>query len=435
MFKNYIQKKLEKYVVKYFAKHPEVKLVVVAGSVGKTSTKVGIATVLSQKYKVRLHEGNHNTHLSAPLAILGVEYPDNVKSLTAWLAVFRAARARIHGPTDVDVIVQELGVDRQGDMAKFARYLRADVGVVTSVAPEHMEYLETMDIVAKEELGVATFSQLVLINRDDVDGVYASYLTNANMTTYGTSGAAEYRFEDGDFSLDQGHNGILIAPDITPPRIDVTIHVVGEHNLRPAVAAATLGVKLGLSAHEIQAGLAAIRPVKGRMNILRGVNDTTIIDDTYNASPSAMSSALQTLYQLQAPQRIALLGSMNELGATSPAEHEAIGKICDPSLLAWVITIGEDAEKYLAAAARANGCQVKSFASALQAGAFVHKILEPGAIILAKGSEGKIYTEEAVKILLHSTDDEEQLVRQSLNWLEVKQKFFSSFPDGNGVLS
>jgi len=427
MFKTYIQKKLESYVQQYFKKHPEVKLVVVAGSVGKTSTKVAIATVLSQKYKVRLHEGNHNTHLSAPLAILGVEYPDNVKNPLQWLAVFRAAHARVHGPSDVDVVVQELGIDRQGDMAKFARYLQADIGVVTSVAPEHMEYLQTMDIVAKEELGIAAFSQQVLINRDDVDGSFASYLTNPNLVTYGTSGAAEYRFEGGDFSLENGHSGILIAPGATPPRIDVTIHVVGEHNLRPAVGAAAVGVKLGLSAHEIQAGLAAIRPVKGRMNILRGVNDTTIIDDTYNASPSAVSSALQTLYQLQTPQRIALLGSMNELGTTSAAEHEAIGKMCDPSLLAWVVTIGEDAKRYLAPAARANGCQVKSFTTALQAGAFVHKILEPGAIILAKGSEGKIYTEEAVKMLLHSTDDEQHLVRQSIKWLDIKQKFFSQF--------
>lgn len=427
MFKKYIQKKLETYIVRYFKKHPEVKLVVVAGSVGKTSTKVAIATVLAQKYRVALHEGNHNTHLSAPLAILGVEYPENVKSVGAWLSVFRAAKKRINEPTGTDVIIQELGVDRLGDMAKFARYLHADIGVVTSVAPEHMLYLKTMENVAKEELGVASFSKLVLINHDDVAGTYASYLTNPNITTYGTSGAAEYRFEGKDFSIEKGHTGLIIAPEFFDEKVEVDIHVVGEHNIRPAVAAATVGIKLGLTPNEIRAGLDAIRPVKGRMNILEGVEDTTIIDDTYNSSPSALSAAIQTLYQLQTPQRIALLGSMNELGPSTGIEHETIGKMCDPSLLAWVVTIGEDAERYLAPAARANGCQVKSFKTALQAGAFVHQVLEPGAIILAKGSEGGIYTEEAVKILLHSTDDEEQLVRQSARWLETKRIFFSQF--------
>lgn len=427
MLKMFIQKILERYVIRYFKNHPSVKLVVVAGSVGKTSTKVAIATVLARKYRVRLHEGNHNTHLSAPLAILGVDYPDSVKNPLAWLSVFRAAQARVKGETDVDVIVQELGVDRKGDMARFARYLHADIGVVTSVAPEHMEYLESMDTVADEELGVAAFSKFVLINRDDVDGTYASLLTNANMTTYGTGGTAEYRFEGKDFSLEKGHAGIIIAPEFFNEQVEVTINVVGEHNIRPAVAAAVVGIKMGLMIPDIQAGLAAIRPVNGRMNMLRGVNGTIIIDDTYNASPTAVASALQTLYQLQTPQRVALLGSMNELGESSAAEHEAVGRMCDPSLLAWVVTIGEAAEKYLAPAARANGCQVRSFASALEAGSFVHSILEPGAIVLAKGSEGGIYTEEALKLLLHSTDEESQLVRQSPQWLAIKQKFFSQF--------
>ena len=99
-----IQRKLEKSVKKYFTRHPEVKLVVVAGSVGKTSTKMAIATVLSQGLRVRLHEGNHNTEMSAPLAILGVSYPENVRSLKQWRVIFKAIKQRIKQPADVDVI-------------------------------------------------------------------------------------------------------------------------------------------------------------------------------------------------------------------------------------------------------------------------------------------------------------------------------------------
>lgn len=425
MFQHYIQRKLEHYVTNYFRKHPEVKLIVVAGSVGKTSTKRAIATLLSQRYRVALEEGNHNTHLSAPLAILGIEYPSNVKSVGAWLSVFAAARARIRQPTGTDVIIQELGSDHPGDMAKFARYLHPDIAVVTAVTPEHMEFFGTIDAVAEEELSAANMAQLAVINRDDIDGQFARFLTNPTITTYGTTGVAEYRYEEQDFTIDEGYSGAVITPDFDRP-ISATIKVVGEHSLRPAMGAVAVAAKLGLTAEQIAAGLKLIRAVPGRMNVLRGIDNTIIIDDSYNSSPLAASSALQALYSLQVPQRIAILGSMNELGATSSEEHQKLGALCDPALLSWVITIGDEAEAYLAPTARARGCQVKSFKSAIDAGAFARSVVEPGAAILAKGSQGGIYAEEAVKVLCLMSADVE-LVRQSPSWIKIKDQFFSKF--------
>lgn len=425
MFKKYIQKKLEKYVVKYFKKHPEVKLIVVAGSVGKTSTKRAIATLLSQKYRVALHEGNHNTHLSAPLAILGIDYPGRIKSIGAWLSVFQAARERIKQPSGVDVIIAEIGTDRPGDIAQFGAYLKPYIGVVTAVTAEHMEFFSSIDAVAQEELTAANFSEIAIINRDDIESRFASFLTNTNIDTYGTTGLAEYRFETQDFTVDNGYVGAVIAPDFDQP-VPATIKVVGEHSLRPAMGAVAVAAKMGLNPQEITAGLALIRPVPGRMNILKGVENSIIIDDTYNSSPLAASSALQALYSLQAPQRIAILGSMNELGVSSSAEHEKLGNMCDPNVLSWVITIGDEAEKYLAPAARARGCQVKSFKTSIDAGAFAHSVLEDGAVVLAKGSQGGIYAEEAVKVLCVMSEEPE-LVRQSAKWMKIKDKHFSKF--------
>lgn len=426
MFKEFIQKRLEDYVKEYFAKHPEVKLVVVTGSVGKTSTKVSIATVLSEKFKVRLHEGNHNTQMSAPLAILGVEYPKNVKNIFSWLAAFRAAKNRINAPTDVDVIIQELGSDRIGEVAHFGTYLKPDIAVVTAVSAEHMEFFKTIDAVAREELAVTDYSKSALINKDDIDGQFAKYLNNANINTYGTSGSAEYHFLSKDYNIKEGHVGIFVAPELTDT-IPATIQVVGEHTLRPAIAAAAVGVKLGMDATQLVSGLGKVHSLPGRMNKLRGVNNTMIIDDTYNSSPLAAKSSLRTLYLLNVPQRIAVLGDMNELGETSQAEHEELGKLCDPSYLAFVVTVGEQSEKYLAPAAKSRGCQVRSFHDALSAGSFVHSIMEEGAAILFKGSQGGIYLEEAVKIILHDAADESQLVRQSQQWMSIKNKFFSKF--------
>lgn len=426
MFKTHIQKKLESYVQKYVARHPDVKLIVVAGSVGKTSTKTAIATVLSYRYRVRMHKGNHNTGFSAPLAILGIEYPENIRSLWAWLGVFAQARRRIKQPADVDVIIQELGTDKPGDIAEFGRYLRPDIAVISAVTPEHMEFFGSIEAVAQEELAAANFSKTALINRDDVDGRFADFLTNPAIDTYGTGGAAEYRIEIDDFTVAEGYKGKLLAPEFPEP-IEANIRVVGEHSLRPTMAALAVGAKVGMLPRDIADALATFQPVPGRMNVLRGLKGSMLIDDTYNSSPAAASAALQTLYSLEAPQRIAILGSMNELGQTSAEEHRKLGEMCDPSLLSWVITIGKDAEAYLAPAARARGCQVKCFTSAIDAGGFANSVLDEDAVVLAKGSQGGIYAEEAVRILLHETSDDQKLVRQSPAWLEAKRNFFSKF--------
>lgn len=425
MFKNYIQKRVEKLTKKYLEAHPDVKLVCVAGSVGKTSTKLAIATILSQQYRVRMHMGNHNAELSAPLAIMDIPYPDNVRSIFAWLKVFRLAKQRIKRPAEVDVIIQELGANKPGDIKAFGRYLQPDIGVITGVTPEHMEYFKTLDAVADEELSLANFSKIAVINRDDIDTRYAQLLVNPTVNTYGTSGLAEYSFQGEDFTLESGHKGYFTSPDFA--NLPATLHVVGEHNIRPIVGAVTVAVCFGMAPEAIVAGVEQVRPAPGRMNPLSGVNEVTIIDDTYNSSPAAAEMALKTLVSLPAPQHIALLGSMNELGELSAAEHQRIGQLCQPGMIDWVVTIGEEAAQYLAPAAASNGCAVRSFPDAISAGAFVHSKLDRGAIVLAKGSEGGIFAEEAIKIILRSTNDTKKLVRQEPVWLEAKTAFFSRF--------
>lgn len=422
MFKKYVRGKLEKLVKQYFAVH-KPRLVVVVGAVGKTTTKVAIATVLSEGMRVRMENNNHNTDLSVPPALLGVEYPvGKVHSPFAWRRVFRAMKQRIKMPTDVDVIVQELGTDKPGEIPHFGTYLRPDIAIVTAVAPEHMEFFGTMDAVAREELSVGGYSGITFINRDDVAEEYAQYLPTDRLDTYGADAASEYYFEyENDDPLDV-FSGNFISPELG--KVPATINLIGTHNLKAGVAAGAIAAKLGMSAEQISAGLGKIKAVPGRMNILRGVRDTVIVDDTYNSSPSAAIAALRTLYQADAPQRIAILGSMNELGDSSPAAHAQVGEMCDPTLLEYVVTIGAMANKYLAPAANQKGNRVKTFDNPMEAGAFVNKIMQPGAVILAKGSQNGVFAEEAIKVLLHSTADEDQLVRQSPEWMNIKRKMF-----------
>lgn len=425
MFKKFILKKMQKYVTKYFQKHPEVKLVVVVGSVGKTSTKRALGNMLVQRYRVRMQEGNHNAELSVPLAILGIDYPANIKNLFSWLGVFRAARMRIKQPTDVDVIIQELGTDHPGDVAAFGMYLQPDIALVTAITPEHMEFFGSIEAVAKEELSVSAYAKYVLVNRDDIEGRFAEFITNPNFGTYGTTGAAEYRFEEQSFTVETGHAGVIITPSHEP--FAATIRVAGEHSLRPVMGAVAASMMLGLSPDEIVKGLTLIRPVPGRMNILRGIQGTTIIDDTYNSSPAAAAAALQTLYSFDdVSQRIAVLGDMRELGASSQMEHEKLGAMCDATLLSWLVTVGPDTEKYLVPVAKQRGCQVYVAKNAIDAGQFVRSVTQDGAVILVKGSQNTIYLEECVKVLCNMTEDVE-LVRQSAEWIETKDKFFSQY--------
>ena len=148
LFKHLLETILGSYVKKYLKSHPDTKLIAVVGSVGKTSVKSATATVLSEKFTVRHSRGNLNTTLSAPLEILGVDGPKNAKSPLAWLKVFSAAHASIKNSESPDIIIQECGIDCPGEMATFMRYIQPDIAIITSVAPEHMEFFKNMDTVA-----------------------------------------------------------------------------------------------------------------------------------------------------------------------------------------------------------------------------------------------------------------------------------------------
>lgn len=421
MLRSIIQKIFEHLAKKYIRKH-QPKLVVVTGSVGKTSTKTAIATVLAEKFLVRMHEGNHNTHMSVPLAILGVEYPENVHSIKAWYATYKAAQLRIKETTDVNVIVQELGTDHPGDIAHFGTYLRPDIAVVTAVTPEHMEFFGSVEAVAQEELAVAAFSKTTIINRDDIDQAYAKYADTQDIYTYGVSEGAEYRIDFLDANSPDGIMGKYISPEWEP--LSVNLQVIGVPAIKAAAAAGVVAARLGLSSKEIAVGIAKYKPVSGRMQLLRGIKGSTIIDDSYNSSPAAAIASLDTLYAMKADKRIAIMGSMNELGEFSEQAHKQVGDYCDPARLDTLVTVGEDAQKYLAPAAHAKGCQVHSFLSPYDAGGFVNSQLTNGTVVLVKGSQNRVFTEEAVKVLLHDADDEKHLVRQSPQWMAVKQEQF-----------
>ena len=383
MFSKYVQWRLERYVRKYFKKHHPT-LIAVVGSVGKTTTKTAIGTVLSSQFRIQLEPENHNSPLSVPLAIMGVKYPpvELVHSVGTWRRVFKAMKKRVKAPQGVDVIIQELGTDHPGDLATYQKYLKPDITVVTSVSPEHMENFP------------GGYSGLTIVNHDDVDGSFAQYAKTSNLTDYGINGG-EYRIEVTGGSPLQGYQVNLYAPGLHQP-ITTTLHLLGNHMLKAACAAFAVGMRLGMAPSAIAEQLTQLRPVAGRMNPLPGRKGSVLIDDTYNSSPVAAIAALQTL------------------------------------LLDWVITIGDMAGQYLAPMARKMGCQVRTFNDPLSAGTFAGQMLKENAVVLIKGSQNKVFAEEATKVLLRDTNDKDKLVRQDDYWLKRKQDWYAELHNQTG---
>ncbi len=393
--------------------------VVVAGSVGKTSTKFAIAQTLGASKRVRFQEGNYNDLASVPLVYFGQRLP-NLFNPLAWILTFIKCEIQIHKDYPYDMVVLEVGTDGPGQIAAFKKYLRADITVVTAISPEHMEYFEDLDAVAKEELSVVQYTDQLLVNADLVAHEYLSLVPEA--VTYALHTQATYKVSE--FSFHSAGVRFELQKDNTN-LIHASHAGISEPHLYSLAAAVAVADLLGVAPEAIVDGLEHVKPVSGRMQSLKGVHGSTIIDDSYNASPDAVSAVLKTLYRIDAPQKIALLGNMNELGEFSKEAHIAIGKLCDAQQLDHVITLGPDANEYLAASAEQQGCKVSRFTTPYQAGEYLKEIIQEGAVILIKGSQNHVYAEEAIKSILADSSDIQRLVRQSPSWLKKKAQNFS----------
>lgn len=397
----------------------DFKVVAVAGSIGKTSTKLAIAQVLGERFRVRFQSGNYNDLVTVPLVFFGQAQPSLFNPF-AWVKTILACEVQIHRPFPYEVVVVEVGTDGPGQIAAFERYLHADVAVLTSVVPEHMEFFDDLDAVAIEELTIQDYADVVLVNADLTDERYIEQIERVE--TYALNTDATYKVASFAFQAD----GVAFKLTKRGKKFLSATHTgISEPHLYSLAAAASVADWLGMEPQAIIDGFAHVKPVSGRMQRLDGIHNSTIIDDSYNSSPEAVKAALETLYRIDAPQKIALLGNMNELGDFSRDAHTEIGTLCDPKQLDEVLTLGPDANKYLAIAAANAGCKVTKFETPYDAGKHLAESLTDGAVVLVKGSQNRVYAEEAIKEILANPADEQKLVRQSPSWLKKKAQNFN----------
>lgn len=400
-------------------KHKPI-IVGVAGSVGKTSTKLAIATVLSEKYRVLVQNGNYNVALSVPFIFFNRPLP-SLTNPFSWVSAWWHAEKVVRGEFPYDVVVVELSPDEFGKDIEFKDIIYPDITVLTAISAEHMEYFLTLDIIAEKEFAIAVHCKQLVLGSDDINQAYidrySSDLVQAPLR-YGFDTSA-------DCVVLKQTNGFVELTFKDGVALRAKTNLLGNHNLKSVAAAALVAHELKLNPAQIAAGVSKVKPFSGRMQLLKGIKNSTIIDDSYNASPLAVAAALETLQSVDAPQHIALLGNMNELGDSSQSAHEEIGALCNPKKLDLIVTLGKDANEYTAAVAERAGCKVIRATSPYEAGKIIADNLQEGAYILVKGSQNGVYSEEAIKSLLADSADTSKLVRQSEDWFIVKRKQFA----------
>lgn len=391
------------------------KIIGVVGSIGKTSTKLAIAKVLASHYRVRYQEGNYNDIVSVPLVFFGHQMP-SLWNVFSWLSIIFQNEVQIFFGYPFDLVVVELGTDGPGQIGQFRKYLKLDVSIITAITPEHMEFFGTIQNVAEEEWSVSYFSDLVYVNRD-LCPIVPENIDHQKVFFYGKDFGSLYKMENiirnkNGFDFDIYYEGKNM--------ISLFYETVSEVSLYSVCAAVVVAQNLKIPEEKIKLALKSLTSFAGRMQKLEGKKSAVIIDDTYNASPEAMKLALDTLYDYPLPNKIAILGSMNELGESSNLEHQKVGEYCDPTKLNLVVTIGKQANQFLAPVAQKKGCVVYEAKDATDAGNFVLDKLSNETVVLVKGSQNGVFAEEALKPLLKNKSDYSKLVRQDKAWLSKK---------------
>jgi UDP-N-acetylmuramoyl-tripeptide--D-alanyl-D-alanine ligase len=355
------------------------RVVAVTGSTGKSTTKEMIAAILSRRLRVLRSPGNLNNDYGLPLALLGVE-PEH------------------------EVAVMELAMSAPGEIARLALLAVPEVGVVTNVAPAHLQFFDSVDAIAlaKRELidYLATVGPgaVAVLNEDDERVRKFAEGFPGRVLTFGFSENAAFRATEVRWAEGLYSHVRVNTPDWMS---EFRVPLPGRHNVANALAAIAASSVFAIPPEEIGKALAGFQNLHQRSEILALPGEVTIINDCYNSNPLAMERMLEALADWpRARRRIVVAGEMLELGPTSPELHRAVGRKCAQCGVAWVITVQGDARFIMEGAMEGGipGSQGRFFPDAQSAGEFCGTLIVPGDVILVKGSRG-VHLETVIEIL------------------------------------
>lgn len=397
-------------------------IVMVTGSVGKTSTKDAAAAVLRTRYNVRASEKSYNSEFGVPLTIIGAKNP--WENPSAWIRVFNEAFALILFPSHYPkLLVLEVGADRPGDLARILAICKPDAVVVTRLpdVPVHVEAYASPQAVRDEEFAPAYALQTgapLIISADDPNAITMAARLSAKITTFGFKEGADVRLEGYSFFEDAKSCGMEAVLNVAGKTCTIRVPgALGKSQLYAPAAAIAAALALDTPLKLALTGITSYVPPAGRGRILSGKHGSYLIDDSYNASPAAVEEALGALGLLpRAGRRIAVLGDMLELGRYSAEEHARVGVLA-AERVDLLVTVGARS-RATAEAARSAGMSaddVYTFDSAAEAAPVLEGMVGKGDAVLVKGSQS-IRMERIAERLLSNPEDRTQLVRQENEW-------------------
>ena len=342
---------------------PQLSVIAITGSNGKTTTKDLTAAAISARGPVLKTQANYNNEIGLPLTLLGIR-------------------------EEHTAAVVEIGMRGFHQIEPLAKIAQPQIGIVTNVGETHMELLGSLENIAKakaELVEAIPAGGTVILNADNryVAGMRNQAAEGVRVLTFGIEQLADVR---GEAIRTEGRMTKFMV-EYQNERHEYEIAMVGRHNVYNALAAIAAGFALGLTAEEIHDGLKNLEATKMRFEC-QTVKEWQVVNDAYNASPMSMTAAINTLSELTQGRKIAVMGDMLELGSVSVEAHRKVGQELAEKGFAAVITRGEMGS-YIAEGAEKGGiaavCRCASHEAAAEK---LHEILQPGDTILFKGSRG-----------------------------------------------
>jgi len=400
-----------------YLKSHKTQVIAITGSIGKTSTKEAIYHILSQHYKTHHSPKGFNTELGVSLSILQEE-TSGFSSAKAWFEILH--RVFKESKQHYQKIVLEMGADKPGDIKKLIKIAPPKIGVVTNVNPVHLEkgQFKDLDQIRQEKgllISQMTENDIAILNFDDP--LVKTMTTRARTLTYGTRPDAKMRASD----IKTTNKNIQFKVVYKKESAEFTVPVLGGFQIYTLLPAIAVGVSTSLTLKECALTLKNFQLPNGRMNSIPGINKSTIIDSSYNASPTSMTRALELLNELKADRKIAALGTMNELGERTNDAHLAIGRQAAKSAQIFV-AVGPEAATLKQGALEAGmpDNQIHTFFSSEEAGSFLKDFLKAGDLVLCKGSQNRVRMEKCVKMIMETPELASQLLcRQDKAWENI----------------
>lgn len=359
-----------KDLAEHYRRSLNIKVVGITGSVGKTSTKEMIASVLSQKYNVLKTEGNFNNEIGLPLTVFNIR-------------------------EEHEIAVLEMGISHFGDMEPLARIARPDICVITNIGYAHLENMGSRDGILKEKTSMTDFMDpdgSIILNGDDDKLRGYSPQNGIAPVFFGLDQTCPFHAES---VQNRGLNG-TDAEFVTPSsRFHAHISIPGDHMVYNALAGTAVGYALGMTDEEISRGIEALPPIAGRNNLIE-TGRYTIIDDCYNANPASMRASLDVL-SCADTRKVAIMGDMFELGPTEKEMHYETGKYAVNKGIDVVICIGELSAETARGAEEAisseKHAEVHHYNTKDEFFAEKDSVLKEGDTILVKASHGMEFPE------------------------------------------